>query len=416
MYADTVIFNIGKLITPHRSLLHRGKEMNQVEEIKQAFIAIKDGKILDYGKGNYHHYVHENTYLHDALNKVVIPGLIDSHTHLVHAGSREEEFKLKLEGVPYLEILKRGGGILNTVTKTREASFKELYDQSKKSLDELLLFGVTTIESKSGYGLNLETEEKQLLVLKALNENHPISISTTYLGAHAFPKDMSKDEYVEQVISDLTVIKEKDLAESCDVFCEDHVFTLEQTKKILSKAKELDFHLRLHADEIESLGGVSLAVSLNASSVDHLMAITDEEINVLANSKTVANILPGTSFYLNKEYARARKMIDDNCIVSISSDYNPGSCPSENFQFVMQLAANKLKMTPNEILVASTINPAYSLGLKEKVGSISKGKDADIVILNADNFEYCLYHFGINHTKDVFKKGKLVVKNKEILM
>lgn len=416
MYADTVIFNIGKLLTPHRSLLHRGNEMDQIEEIEHAFIAIKDGLILDYGKGNYHQYVHENTYLHDAMMNTVIPGLIDSHTHLVHAGSREDEFKKKLEGVPYLDILKQGGGILSTVRKTRNATFKELYDQAKNSLDEMLLFGVTTIESKSGYGLNLETETKQLLVLRALNDNHPITISPTYLGAHAFPVDKDHDEYVNELIHDMEIIKRQGLAESCDVFCEDHVFTLKQTEKILSEASKLGFHIRLHADEIESLGGVSLAVSLNASSVDHLMAITDKEIDVLSKSKTVANILPGTSFYLNKEYARARNMIDNNCIVSISSDYNPGSCPSENFQFVMQLAANKLRMTPYEVLTASTINPAYSLGLKEKVGSIAKGKDADVVIMNTPNFEYALYHFGINHVNDVFKKGKLVVKNKEILV
>ena len=199
------------------------------------------------------------------------------------------------------------------------------------------------------------------------------------------------------------------------MFCENHVFNLEQTKRILEKAQSLGYHLRLHADEIESLGGVSLAVSLNASSVDHLMEISDEEMKVLSSSKTVANLLPATSFYLNKDYARARQMIDKGCIVAISSDYNPGSCPSENFQFVMQLAANKLRMTPHEVLTASTINPAYSLGLKEKVGSISKGKQADIVVLNAKNFEYVLYHFGINHTKDVFKKCKLFVKNKKRL-
>lgn len=415
MYADTVIYNIGTIITPHRSLLHRGKEMDQLEEIHDGFIAIKDGKILDYGTGQYFKYVHENTYLHDALKNIVVPGFIDSHTHLVHGGSREHEFSKKIKGVPYLEILKQGGGILSTVKQTREASFTELYNKAKNSLDEMLLFGVTTIEAKSGYGLDFETEKKQLEVIKLLKDNHPITISPTYLGAHAFPKEMDKDEYVKRILKDLEKFKKLDLFESCDVFCENHVFNLEQTKKILEKAQSLGYHLRLHADEIESLGGVSLAVSLNASSVDHLMEINDDEMNVLAASKTVANLLPGTSFYLNKDYARAREMIDKGCIVSISSDYNPGSCPSENFQFVMQLAANKLRMTPHEVLTASTINPAYSLGLKEKVGSISKGKQADIVVLNAKNLEYVLYHFGINHTKDVFKNGKLVVKNRERL-
>ncbi len=416
MQADTIIYNIGELITPHRSLLHRGHEMDQIEAINEAYIAIKDGLIVDYGEGSYNKYVHDNTYFHNAMGKVCIPGLIDAHTHLVHGGSRENEFKKKLEGIPYLDILKQGGGILSTVKATREASFNELYDKAKKSLNEMLLFGVTTIEAKSGYGLDLETELKMLEVMKTLNATHPVTISTTYLGAHAVPVGINKEEYVKSILSDLEVIKAKNLAESCDVFCEDHVFDLEDTKRILSKAKGLGFHLRLHSDEIESLGGVGLATSLQASSVDHLMVIKDQDIKKLANSKTVANILPCTSFYLNQDFAPARKLIDEGCIVAISSDYNPGSCPSENYQLAMQMAANKLRMTPNEVLVASTINPAYSLGLKEEIGTIARGKKADLVIMDADNFEYCLYHFGVNHTKDVFKEGKLVVKNREIIV
>lgn len=416
MKADTIIYNIGELLTPHRSLLHRGAEMNQIEVIHDAYIAIKDGLILDYGEGNYNNYVHDNTYFHNAMGKVCIPGLIDSHTHLVHGGSRENEFKMKLEGVPYLDILKQGGGILSTVEMTRNASFEELYKKAKKSLNEMMLFGVTTIEAKSGYGLDLETELKQLEVMKVLNATHPMSISTTYLGAHAVPKDVTKKDYVQSVLTDLEVIKDKALAESCDVFCENHVFNVSETEEILSKAKNLGYHLRLHTDEIASLGGVELAVSLEASSADHLMVISDSDIDLLSQSKTVANILPCTSFYLNQEFAPVRKMIDSGCIIAISSDYNPGSCPSENYQLVMQMAANKLRMTPQEVLVASTINPAYSLGLKEKIGTISKGKDADIVILDANNFEYTLYHFGVNHTKDVFKNGKLVVKNREFIV
>jgi imidazolonepropionase len=416
MRADTIIYNIGELITPHRSLLHRGDEMSQVEKIHDAYIAIKDGKILDYGEGSFNNYVHENTYFHNALGKVCIPGLIDSHTHLVHGGSRENEFKMKLEGVSYLDILKQGGGILSTVQMTREATFDELYNKAKKSLNEMMLFGVTTIEAKSGYGLNLETELKMLEVMNTLKVTHPMSISTTYLGAHAVPLGVNKEEYVESVLNDLLTIREKNLAESCDVFCENHVFNLEDTKRILERAKELKYHLRLHSDEISSLGGVELAIRLEASSVDHLMVINDEDIKLLGASKTVANILPCTSFYLNQDFAPVRKMIDNGCIIALSSDYNPGSCPSENYQLVMQMAANKLRMTPSEVLVASTINPAYSLGLKEKIGSIAKGKDADVVILDATNFEYALYHFGINHTKDVFKNGKLVVKNREIIV
>jgi imidazolonepropionase len=417
MRADTIIYNIKEIYTPHRSLLHRGHEMGQLEVIPNAFIAIKDGKILDYGQGNYSKYIQDNTYFHNAENNIVIPGLIDSHTHLVHAGSREKEFRKKLQGVPYIEILKKGGGILSTVKATRSATKQELFDKAYKSLNEMLLFGVTTIEAKSGYGLNTETEMKILEVMKDLQEQHPMTISTTYLGAHAIPHEFKDDHagYVEQIIHDLPLIKSRNLAESVDVFCENGAFTLEETKEILEAAKKLDFHLRMHADEIESTGGAGLAVDVDASSADHLMAATDEDIKKLAKSKTVANLLPSTSFYLDKDYAKAREMIDSGCIVAISSDYNPGSSPSENFQLTMQIAANKLRMTPYEILTASTINPAYSLGLKERIGSIARGKNADIVIMNASNLDYLFYHFGVNHTKDVFKNGKLVVNDRELV-
>lgn len=417
MIADTIIYNIKEIITPHRSLAHRGNEMKQLQTIKDAFIAIRNGKIIDYGRGNHSKYISETTYLHDASNCIVIPGLIDSHTHLVHGGSREHEFRKKIKGVPYLKILEQGGGILSTVEATRESSFEELYRKAKKSLDEMLLLGVTTVEAKSGYGLNYETEVKQLEVAKKLNELHPVDVVSTYLGAHAVPTEFkdNKEAYINSIIEDLHKIHNEDLAESVDVFCEESVYNLEETRKIVEAAKELGFFVRLHADEIHPMGGLGLAVELNASSADHLIAASDEDIKKLSNSKTVANLLPSTSFFLNKDYAPARKMIDEGCIVSISSDYNPGSSPSENLQFSMQLACNKMKLRPYEVLTATTINPAYGLGLKEKIGSIAKGKNADIVIMDAPNIDYCLYHFGVNHTKDVFKNGKLVVKDRQII-
>lgn len=417
MIADTIIYNIKEIITPHRSLSHRGHEMRQLESVQDAFIAIRNGKIIDYGTGNHSKYISDTTYLHDAEGNIVVPGFIDSHTHLVHGGSREHEFRKKIKGVPYLKILEEGGGILNTVEATRNATIRELTKKAEKSLNEMLLLGVTTIEAKSGYGLDYETEAKQLEVAKQLNETHPIDIISTYLGAHAIPTEFkdNKQEYINQIVKDLEKIKNNDLAESVDVFCEDTVYNLEETKYILSEAKKLGFFIRVHADEIHPMGGLGLAVDLQASSADHLIAASDEDIKKLAGSKTVANLLPTTSFFLNKDYANARKMIDEGCIVCISSDYNPGSSPGENLQFSMQLACNKMKLRPKEVLSAVTINPAYSLGLKEKVGSIAKGKQADIVVLNAENIDYVMYHFGINHTKDVFKNGKLVVKNRQII-
>lgn len=417
MRADTIIYNIKELYTPHRSLLHRGHEMSQLEVVQNAFIAIKDGKIMDYGQGNYSKYIQDNTYFHNAENNIVIPGLIDSHTHLVHAGSREKEFRKKLQGVSYLEILNKGGGILSTVKATREATKDELYDKAFHTLNEMLLFGVTSIEAKSGYGLNTETELKILEVMRDLQDNHPMTISTTYLGAHAVPHEFKHDheEYVQQILRDLPVVRAHNLAESVDVFCESGAFTTEESARILQEAKRLGFHIRLHADEIEPHGGAGLAAELDASSADHLMAISEEDIVKMANSKTVANLLPATSFYLDKDYAKARQMIDAGCIVAISSDYNPGSSPSENYQLTLQIAANKLRMTPYELLIAATINPAYSLGLKEQIGSIARGKQADLVIMNAPNLDYIFYHFGVNHTKDVFKNGTLVVKDRELV-
>ncbi|MFK5883892.1 MAG: imidazolonepropionase [Candidatus Izemoplasma sp.] len=418
MQADLIIYNIGTLITPkHKTLPVRGKKMNDLKQIKRAFIAVKNGVIMDCGGYDYQNKVGPKTVMHNAHGNIVMPGLIDSHTHLVHAGSREDEFIDKIEGVPYLDILKSGGGILSTVAKTRKATFDELYKKAYKSLDYMLLNGVTTIEAKSGYGLNEKTEFKQLEVAKKLNENHHIDIVSTYLGAHAIPKEYSKNKrgYIDEVIRIMELVKKENLAKFADVFLEDTVFNREDTARILINADRLGFFLKLHADEIVSLGGATLAAKLNAASADHLMAIDDEGIKYLSKVNTVANILPSTSFYLNKDYAPVRKMIDNNIAISIASDYNPGSSPSENFQFVMQLAANKLKMYPSEIINAATINAAYNLKLSETIGSIERGKNADIVIFNSNNLNYIMYHFGINHTKDVFKNGKLVVHKQKIL-
>lgn len=417
MKADLIIKNIGSLVTPYMSPPVKGVDMSEIKNISNAFISIKDGIIIDFGNSNYEKYIDKNTLIHDANGLLVIPGLIDSHTHLVHGGSREHEFALKIAGLPYLEILEKGGGILSTVKSTRESSKKDLYSKALKSLNEMLMLGVTSLEAKSGYGLNLETEIKQLEVAKDLSINHPIDIVSTYLGAHATPFEFkdNKAEYIENIIKDLKIIKEKDLAKFVDVFCEDSVFNLDETRKILTQAKKLGFEAKIHADEIVSLGGGGLSVELEASSADHLMAVSEEDIKKLANSKVIANILPSTSFYLNKDYAKARLMIEEGCALSISSDYNPGSSPSENLQFAMQLAANKLKMSPNEILNAVTLNAAYNLRLDKEVGSITIGKKADIVIMDSPNLEYIFYHYGINHVKDVFKNGELVIQNKKIV-
>lgn len=417
MKADLIIFNIGVLYTPDQKPPVRGQAMSKIKEIKNAFIAIKDGLILDFGNHDHVHYISTKTILHDARKQILLPGLIDSHTHLVHAGTREEEYAKLRAGVPYLDILKAGGGILGTVEKTRSASFDHLLRHASGSLSEMMLYGVTSVEAKSGYGLDLPTEKKQLEVAKKLNEIHPVRVISTYMGAHAVPKKYigNNQGYIKELIKDMEIIKKEKLAEAVDVFCETGVFSIEETKTILEAAKLLGFSVKLHADEIDSLGGAGLGVDLGATSVDHLMAIKDEDILKLSNSNTIANLLPGTSFYLNKGYANARKMIDSNVAVSISGDYNPGSCPTENFQLIMHLASNQLKMSPEEILNAVTINPAYHLGISDLTGSIEIGKEADLVLMDAPNLSYLLYHFGVNHAKHVLIHGKFVVLNRQIV-
>ena len=420
MKADLVIKNIGKLATMRsENTPVVGKDMNNVEILEDAYVAIKDGIFIDIGIGeNYKNIADSNTKINDAHGLLVTPGLIDAHTHLVHGGSRENEFSKKISGVPYIEILKQGGGILSTVKSTKEHSEDELYSKSIKSLDRMLELGVTTVESKSGYGLDTDTEIKQLKVSHKLNKNHPIDLVHTFLGAHTIPIEYKNNnkKYIDILINEMMPkIKELELAEFCDVFCEEGVFSVEESELILSKAKEMGFKLKIHADEIESLGGAELSAKLNCISADHLMAASEEGIDMMAKNKIIANLLPATSFNLNKPYANARKMIDSNVGIALSSDYNPGSCPSENLQFVMQLGCLGLKMTPYEVLNAVTINAAYAIDRQNEIGSIEIGKKADLVVFDAPNIEYLMYHFGINHTKQVYKSGNLVVDDKVIL-
>lgn len=420
MKMDLIIKNIGKLVTMEGSFLPKtGKEMNELTVLENAYIAVVEGKIFKVGTGeDYKELVGENTVIDDASGMLVTPGLIDSHTHLVHGGSRENEFSKKLNGVPYIQILQEGGGILSTVNSTKKATFDELYKKAKKSLDRMLEFGVTTVEEKSGYGLELETEVKQLQVAHKLDEDHPVDLVHTFLGAHAVPVEYksNSEAYIKLLVEEIMPkVKELGLAEFCDVFCEEGVFSVEESDYILSKAKEMGYKLKIHADEIVPIGGAELAAKLGCISADHLMAASEQGLKDMAGKGVIANILPGTSFNLNKPSANGRKMIDLNVPISLSSDYNPGSCPSENLQFVMQLGCLNLKMTPNEVLTAVTINAAHCVDRATKIGSIEVGKKADIAVFDAPNVEYLMYHFGINHIDRVYKEGKLVVKSKHVV-
>ena len=399
----------------------RGKEMSYDIIMEDGWIAVASGRITGIGKGSIPREIEidDDTLVIDAAGKTVLPGFVDSHTHLVHGGSREKELALKLEGVPYLEILKKGGGILSTVRATRTAPESELMEKAKKSLDIMLLHGTTTIEAKSGYGLNMDDELKCLRVAKNLDRHHPVDIVSTFLGAHALPEEFKnkKKQYIDFLIEEvMPCVKRLDLAEFCDVFCEKGVFSAQESRKILTRAKEMGYKLKLHADEIEPLGGAQLAGELEAVTADHLLAVSDKGLRKMKEGNVIAVLLPGTSFnlYLGK-YARARDIIDAGLAVALATDYNPGSCPTENIQLIISLACLKMNMTPEEVVCAVTINGAHAIDRGSEIGSLEAGKKADIVVLDVPNISYLPYHFGINHVDKVIKNGRLVVDGQRLV-
>lgn len=405
---DVIVHNIGQLILPKASDYPlKGQDMKELNISEEAAIGIQDGKIAWIGSDAEAGSL-KSTERIDAEGKVVSPGLVDPHTHLVFGGSREHELSLKQAGVPYLEILAQGGGILSTVGSTKKATEEDLYKKASFHLERMISYGVTTLEAKSGYGLDADTELKQLRVVKRLKEKYPISVVSTFLGAHAVPPGFKgkEDEFLDEMARLFEVINEEELAEFVDIFCETGVFTIEQSRKFLQQAKEKGFGLKIHADEIDPLGGTEMAVSLGAASADHLVAASDEGIRQLAEGDTVAVLLPGTTFYLGKDhYARARKMIDEGAAVALATDFNPGSCVTENLQMIMSLAALKLKMSAEEIWNAATVNAAHAIGRASHAGSLEIGRSADFVIWDVPNYQYIPYHFGVNHAQSVYHSG-----------
>ena len=410
----TLVKNIGCLQTPVGSYSHKGSKQGQNTKYMDAAVVIEDGiikEILEGGKlpgGDFDAVI-------DAEGKLVTPGLVDGHTHMVFGGYRQHEIAMKLAGAGYLDILRAGGGILDTVRKTREASFAELFAKSAAFLDEMLGMGVTTCEAKSGYGLDLENEIKMLEVINELDKAHAVDVVPTFLGPHAIPPEYEGrgDEYIEMTCSEiLPEIKEKGLARFCDIFCEDSVFNAKQSEKYLQCAKDMGFDLKIHSDEIEAIGGTEIAGQLGATSAEHLIAITESGLDAMAEGGVTAMCLPATSFYLDKTYAPARKMVEKGIPVAIASDFNPGSCPSLNLQFAINLGCLKYKLTPEEVLTAVTINPACGIGMGDIVGTVEVGKQADLVIWNAPDFEMVCYRFGSNLVNRVIKKGELVDRRK----
>lgn len=407
-----LIKNIGILQTPVGSYSHKGSQQGENLKLENAAIFSKDGIIKEItSDGNIPVGAEDADMVIDALGKLVTPGLVEGHTHLVFGGYRQNEIPLKLKGASYLDILRAGGGILDTVRKTREASFKELYDKTEGFLDEMMGLGVTTCEAKSGYGLDFETEMKMLEVLKELNKDHPMDIVSTFMGAHAVPPEYKEDPdgYVEYLCKDMIPhVASNSLAEFADIFTEDSVFNYDQSKKYLTCAKEHGLKLKIHADEIEAIGGSVLAGEIGAVSAEHLISINEEGLESMAGGGTTAMCLPGTSFYLGANFAPVRRMIEMGIPVAIASDFNPGSCPSLNLQFVMNLGCLKYKMLPEEILTAVTINPACAINRGDKVGTIEVGKEADMVIWDAPNMEMLCYRFGSNLALQTIKKGNIV--------
>ncbi|MGE7696000.1 imidazolonepropionase [Lysinibacillus sp. NPDC094177] len=350
----------------------------------------------------------------DASGKVVMPGLVDCHTHLVHGGTREQEFNMRLNGATYMEIMNAGGGIHATTNRTRETSFGDLCEKTMNHLDVFLKHGVTTVEAKSGYGLDWETEKKQLEVAKELQASHDIDVVSTFMGAHAVPRDYKgrEDEFVDVVIHEmLPKVAELKLAEFNDVFCEKGVFTPEQSRRILEAGKVLGLTPKIHADEIEPYKGAELAAEVGAISAEHLLVASDEGIEKMAEAGTIAVLLPGTAFFLRAPFARGRLMIDEGVPVAISTDFNPGSSPTMSLPFIMNLACMHMGMTLEEVLTATTVNAAYALNRGHQIGSLEAGKQADVIILDVANYKQLQYFYGMNHTNTVIKNGRVVVQD-----
>ena len=412
----TLIKNISSLVTisanGKKALI--GSEMQNISEIKDAAIFF-DEKILWLGTNKEANEKLDKKEIIpdkiiDATGKTIIPGFVDSHTHIVFAGNRSEDFARRLRGVSYQQIAAEGGGILRTMSATRAATLDELVEVGIRLGKNALKHGTTAIEVKSGYGLTLESEIKQLEAIKELEKELPHHISSTFLGAHDFPPEYKDNhqKYIDIVCNEMPPkVAEEKLAEFCDVFVDEGYYTLEQGEQILQKALDLGFKLKVHADELACFGSAQLAAKLNAVSADHLLFISDEGIDALQKAGTVATLLPGTAYFLRMQYAPARKIIEKNVITALATDCNPGSCFTENMQQILSLAITNMKMTCEEALVASTLNGAAAILKSEQIGSLEIGKYADFSILNIPTYIDLFYHFGINHVESTWVKGKL---------
>lgn len=406
-----LVITNANIYTPVGTVGKRGAEMGDILHIEKGGIIIEDGIIRWVGPDSEmpepEGHVRDEVYM-DALGRAVLPGFVDSHTHLVFGGYRPEEFGWRLKGDTYMSIMERGGGIQSTVNATRAASAEELREKAEWYLDEMSAMGVTTVEAKSGYGLDTETEERMLRVIKELAEDpeRKVDVVSTFLGAHAVPKEYKgrTAEYVDLIIKEM-LPRFRDMAEFCDIFTEKNVFELEDSRRLLEAAREAGYKLKMHADEIVPLGGAELAADLGAVSADHLLHVSDEGIRRMAEAGTVATLLPLTAFALKEEFAPARKFIDAGCAVALATDLNPGSCFSGSIPLTIALACIYMKMSVEETLTALTLNGAAAIDRADRIGSIEAGKQGDVVILHFDTLDALPYYVGMNCVDVTIKNG-----------
>jgi imidazolonepropionase len=415
---NLIIRNAAQLVTCSGFTAKRGAEMADLKVIEDGALVIEKGLIKAVGPTakilaglNLQDYT-----VLDASGKAVLPGFVDSHTHFLFAGYRPEEYSWRLKGMGYMEIMQKGGGIATTMAATRRASRRELMELGRRRLDAMLAMGVTTVEGKSGYGLAQDAEIKQLEVMAELNAAHPLNIVPTFLGAHAVPPEYQgrPDAYIDDLIQTLLpLVAQRGLAQCCDVFCEKGVFSVAQSRRLLLAAREHGLKLKLHADEIASLGGAELAAELGALSADHLLQASDAGLEAMARAGVVATLLPGTAFSLREPYARARQMIERGCAVALATDFNPGSCFTFSIPLIFALAVLQMGMTPEEAVSALTINGAAALGRADRIGSLDPGKAGDAVILSYPTYLFIPYHLGINIVQTVIKAGAVVAEHSD---
>ncbi|MCQ2265980.1 MAG: imidazolonepropionase [Bacteroidales bacterium] len=414
-----LIKNIKKLVQVETKpvLLRAGKDMQTVKCIDNAFLLTDGDKIIDFGKmsklsDEIINQCKHKVQIIDASDRMVFPSFCDSHTHIVYKGSREIEYNDKIKGLSYEEIAKRGGGILNSVKKLRKASEDELFDEAWQRLEEIISFGTGAVEIKSGYGLSTQDELKSLRVIRRLKEKSPLTIKSTFLGAHGVPEEYKgrQQEYVDLIINEMIpMVAAEDLADYVDVFCDRGFFTPEETERILMQGIKYGMRPKIHANELANSGGIQVGVKYNSLSVDHLEHTGPEEIECLRNSETMPTFLPGAAFFLNMVYGPARQMIDAGLPVALASDYNPGSSPSGNMQFILSMGCVNYKMTCEESINATTINTAYAMGVSDTHGSIAKGKKANFYITKPiPTIEFMPYSFGSNKVEQIFLNGKKI--------